>query len=366
MSSVVLNPQLATLPVYVPGKPIDEVAREHGLQPADIIKLASNENPLGPSPMALAAMADVLKNLHLYPDGNSFHLKRKLAAKLGVEPANLVLGSGSNEIIEFLGHALLGAGDEVLVSEHCFAVYPIVAALFGAKLVTVPARGFHADVEGLLRAVTPRTKLLFLANPNNPTGTLTSRDDLSRLLAEVPPHVLIALDEAYVEFLADPLDSIALVRSGVRPNLVLLRTFSKIFGLAGLRLGYGIGAQAVVNEVEKARGPYKVNAVAERAATAAVTRDRDWLDGVVATTRAARESLTVRLRDLGFQPAPSDANFVTVPVADARATAAHLADRSIAVRAFAGLPVLGDVLRITVGPDTMIGPLVDALRGIPR
>ena len=158
MSSVALNPQIATLPVYVPGKPIEEVAREHGLEPGSIIKLASNENPLGPSPKALAAMADVLKNLHLYPDGNSFYLKRKLAAKLDIEPANLVLGSGSNEIIEFLGHALLAPGAEVVVSQHCFAVYPIVTALFGAKLVTVPAQGFHADISGLIRAVTPRTK----------------------------------------------------------------------------------------------------------------------------------------------------------------------------------------------------------------
>ena len=347
MSSVVLNPQLATLPVYVPGKPIDEVAREHGLRPADIIKLASNENPLGPSPMALAAMADVLKNLHLYPDGNSFHLKRKLAAKLGVEPANLVLGSGSNEIIEFLGHALLGAGDEVLVSEHCFAVYPIVAALFGAKLVTVPAQGFHADIEGLLRAVTPRTKLLFLANPNNPTGTLTSREDLSRLLAEVPPHVLIALDEAYVEFLADPLDSIALVRSGVRPNLVLLRTFSKIFGLAGLRLGYGIGAPDMVAALEKVRQPFNINSIAQAGALAALD-DTAHLDGTRANNRQGLDLLHSEFTRLGLEFVESHANFVLVEVGDGARVFSELQKRGVITRPMGSYRLPGWI-RISVG-----------------
>ena len=162
MSSVTLNPNLATLPVYVPGRPIDEVARQVGLDPSSIIKVASNENPLGPSPKALAAMEKVLKNLHLYPDGSAFHLKRRLAAHLNVTPEHLILGSGSNEIIEFLGHALLTPGSEVVVSQHCFAVYPIVAALFGAKLVTVPANGFAADIPAMIRAITPNTKLLFL------------------------------------------------------------------------------------------------------------------------------------------------------------------------------------------------------------
>ena len=253
MSSVALNPNLDTLPVYVPGKPIEEVAREVGLDAASIVKLASNENPLGPSPKALAAMEKVLRNLHLYPDGNAFYLKRKLAEKLGVEPANLVLGNGSNEIIEFIGHAVLQPGDEVVVSQYCFAVYPIVTALFGAKLVTVPAKRFGSDIPALLAAITPRTKVLFLANPNNPTGTLTSNADLAKLLAEVPPHVLVALDEAYVEFLEEPFDSLALIRAGKHPNVILMRTFSKIFGLAGLRLGYGIAAPALASAIEAVR-----------------------------------------------------------------------------------------------------------------
>jgi histidinol-phosphate aminotransferase len=174
MTSLGLKQYLATLPVYVPGRPIEEVAREQGLVPDQIIKLASNENPLGPSPKAICAMRAILDHVHLYPDGSAFFLKRRLAEKLGVEPGNLILGNGSNELIEFVGHALLGPGDEVVVSQYCFAVYPIVAALFGATLVTVPAREFGHDIPAMLRAITPQTKVIFVANPNNPTGTLAS------------------------------------------------------------------------------------------------------------------------------------------------------------------------------------------------
>ena len=206
MTPLPLNPSLATLPVYQPGRPIQEVARELGLDAADIIKLASNENPLGPSPAAVAAMEQAIQSLHLYPDGNAFYLKQKLAAKLGVTTTNLILGNGSNEIIEFIGHALMVPGAEVVVSEYCFAVYPIVTSLFGAKLITVPAKDHGHDIPAMLRAITPQTRVIFVANPNNPTGTLISSADLQRLLREVPPHVLIAMDEAYVEFLDAPCD----------------------------------------------------------------------------------------------------------------------------------------------------------------
>src|SRR5882672_6358565 len=169
-----INPSLASLPLYQPGRPIEEVARELGLPAADVIKLASNENPLGPSPAAVAAMENTIQSLHLYPDGNAFYLKRKLAEKLGVEPANLILGNGSNEIIEFIGHALMAPGTEVITSQYCFAVYPIVTRLFGANLVTVSARDFGHDLPAMLGAITSKTRVLFVANPNNPTGTLVA------------------------------------------------------------------------------------------------------------------------------------------------------------------------------------------------
>ena len=241
MTPLPLNPSLATLPVYQPGRPIQEVARELGLDAADIIKLASNENPLGPSPAAVAAMERAIQSLHLYPDGNAFYLKQKLAAKLNVTTTNLILGNGSNEIIEFIGHALMEPGAEVVVSEYCFAVYPIVTSLFGAKLITVPAKDHGHDIPAMLRAITPKTRVIFVANPNNPTGTLIPTADIERLIRDVPSNVLIAMDEAYIEFLDEPFDLLPMIRGGQVSNLLLMRTFSKIYGLAGLRLGYGIG-----------------------------------------------------------------------------------------------------------------------------
>src|SRR5271169_2718795 len=199
-----LNPNLKNLPVYQPGRPIEEVARELGLPAVDIIKLASNENPFGPSPLAVAAMQKALAGLNLYPDGNAFYLKQKLAAKLGVEPANLILGNGSNEIIEFVGHALLAPGDDVVVSQFCFAIYPIVAKMFGANLITVPAKSCGHDLPAMLRAITPKTRIVFVANPNNPTGTLAPREEVIQFVNEVPDHVLLVMDEAYIDFLDDP------------------------------------------------------------------------------------------------------------------------------------------------------------------
>src|SRR5678816_3224883 len=214
MTSVLdaLNPNLANLPVYQPGRPIEEVAREHNLPVESVIKLASNENPLGPSPKAIAAMRNVLDALHLYPDGNAFYLKRKLAQKLNVATENLILGNGSNEIIEFVSHALMQPGVEVVVSEYCFAVYPIMAHLFGANLISVPARHLGHDISAMLKAITLNTRVMFVANPNNPTGTLASKEQIIELARAVPDSVLLVMDEAYIDFLDDPADLIPLIR----------------------------------------------------------------------------------------------------------------------------------------------------------
>lgn len=347
MSSVALNPQLGSLPVYVPGKPIEEVAREHGLDPAGVIKLASNENPLGPSPKALAAMERVLRNLHLYPDGSAFYLKRRLAEKLDVAVENLVLGNGSNEVIEFVGHACLAPGDEVVVSQYCFAVYPIVTALFGARLVEVPARNLGCDIPAMLRAITPRTKVLFLANPNNPTGTLASREDVSRLLAEIPGQVLLVMDEAYLEFLDDPIDCLELVRAGSHPNLLLMRTFSKIFGLAGLRLGYGVGTPAVIAAMEKVRQPFNLNAIAQAGALAALD-DAEHLAATRANNRLGLDYLHNAFAHLGLEFVKSHANFVLVRVGDGQGVFRELQRRGVIVRPMAGYG-LPEWLRVSVG-----------------
>ena len=223
-----------------------------------------------------------LPHANLYPDGNAFYLKQKLAAKLGVTPAHVILGNGSNEIIEFLGHALLTPEAEVVVSQYCFAVYPIVTALFGAKLVTVPAKEFGHDLDAILAAVTPQTRVIFVANPNNPTGTVVTPEALHRFVRAVPPGVLLALDEAYVEFLDLPLDLLPEIRAGLLPNVLLMRTFSKIYGLAGLRLGYGIGHPDLIAALEKIRQPFNLNALSQAGALAA-------LDDVKHVERTRRE-----------------------------------------------------------------------------
>src|SRR5271154_2092650 len=222
-----LNPVLRHLPVYQPGRPIAEVARELGLPERRIIKLASNENPLGPSPAALAAIRAAARQIHLYPDGNAFYFKQKLAARLQVEPANLILGNGSNDIIEFLGHALMGPGDDVIVSEFCFAIYPIVARLLGANVITVPAKNHGHDLLAMGKAITARTKVIFVANPNNPTGTLAPPEEVRGLIEATPAHVVLVMDEAYIEFLEEPMNLIPLVHFREKPSLILMRTFSK-------------------------------------------------------------------------------------------------------------------------------------------
>jgi histidinol-phosphate aminotransferase len=357
-----LNPSLAHLPVYQPGRPIEEVARELGLPAADIIKLASNENPLGPSPAALAAMETFLHNLHLYPDGNAFYLKRKLAEKLGVAPENLILGNGSNEIIEFIGHALIAPGTDVIVSQYCFAVYPIVTALFSGNLVTVPARDLGHDLPAMLRAITPRTRVVFAANPNNPTGTRAPDADVRRLIDETPPNVLLALDQAYVEFLETPLDLVPLVRSGAKPNLLLMRTFSKIYGLAGLRLGYGIGHPDLIAALEKIRQPFNINALIQAGALAALD-DAEHIARTRQNNQAGLKFYEDAFRRLGVKFIPSSANFILLHVGDGARVFGELQKLGIITRPMAGYQLPG-WLRISIGTPAENDRCLAALRRV--
>ena len=342
-----LNPQLADLPVYQPGRPIEEVARELGLDSAGVIKLASNENPLGPSPGALAAMQQAIAQAHLYPDGNAFYLKRRLAESLGVDARHLILGNGSNELIEFLGHALMDPNGEVIVSQYCFAVYPLVAHLFGAKLVTVPARDYAHDLDAMRAAVTPATRVLFVANPNNPTGTRASPDALKRLVEGVPDHVVLVLDQAYIEYLVDAEDFLPLVRSGEKPNLILMRTFSKIHGLAGLRLGYGVGHPEFVAALEKVRQPFNTNAIAQAGALAAL-EDDEHIQRTRNNNSAGLRFLENGLNGLELEFVPSHANFVLVRVGDGSAVFQSLQKAGVIVRPMGGYG-LPEWIRISVG-----------------
>ena len=345
--SLPLNPALAKLPVYQPGRPIEEVARELGLPAADIIKVASNENPLGPSPAALAAMEKALKSLHLYPDGNAFYLKRRLAEKLSVRPENLILGNGSNEIIEFVGHALMTPGTDVIVAQYCFAVYPIITHLFSANLVTVPAKEFGHDLPAMLRAITPRTRVMFVANPNNPTGTRIPNEAIEQLIREVPPNVLLAMDEAYVEFLEKPCDLLPLIREGRAPNLLLMRTFSKIYGLAGLRLGYGIGHPDLIAALEKVRQPFNINALVQAGALAALD-DEEHIRRTRQNNLAGLKFVEDTCRRLGLKTVPSAANFLLVQVGDGARVFQEMQKLGVITRPMAGYQ-LPEWIRISIG-----------------
>jgi histidinol-phosphate aminotransferase len=356
------NPVLNNLPTYQPGRPIEEVARELGLDPDGIIKLASNENPLGPSRLGLAAMRQALKQVNLYPDGNAFYLKQKLAAKLGVTPANLILGNGSNEVIEMVGHALLAPGAEVVVSQYCFAVYPIVTALFGAKLVVVPAKNHAHDLDAMLAAITPNTRIVFVANPNNPTGTTAGREELTRFVNAVPANVLLALDEAYIEFLDEPLDLLPEIRNGSKPNLLLMRTFSKIYGLAGLRIGYGIGHPDFIAALEKIRQPFNINSVAQAGALAAL----DDTKHVGKTRKINSRGLKLyarTFRKLGLEFISSSANFILVRIGDGQRVFGELQKLGVIVRPMGGYQ-LPEWIRISIGTPKENKRCLEALKSV--
>ena len=342
-----VNPGLETLPVYIPCKPIEDVARELGLAERDIIKLASNENPLGPSPAALAAMQHELANINLYPDGNAFHLRQRLAEKLGVVPNNLLLGNGSNEIIEFVGHGYMAPGVDVVASQYCFLVYPLVTKLFGANFVSVPAKDFAHDLDAMRKAITPQTRVVFVANPNNPTGTRLPNEALMAFARDLPRNVLLVVDEAYIEFLDSPPDFISVIRSGTQANILVLRTFSKIFGLAGLRIGYGVGHVDLVAALEKVRQPFNLNSIAQAGALAALD-DAGHIQRTRTNNAAGLKFYENAFRELKLEYVPSHANFVLVNVGNGQRV--HEATQRLGVIV---LPMsaykLDDWVRITIG-----------------
>lgn len=344
-----IPPWVGRLAAYEPGRPIEEVARAFGFSPTDeIVKLASNENALGPSPLALAAVRRAARQVHRYPDGSSRHLCRALAARLGVTPDHIAVGHGSNELIALLGLIFLEPGANVVVSERAFVVYRLVADLCRAQTVAVPMRdGFTHDVDAMAGAATGATRLMFVANPNNPTGTMVDGAAVDRLVAAAPPHVVVVFDEAYVELLepARQPDTIAHVRAG-RP-VVVLRTFSKTYGLAGLRIGYAVGPPDVIDAIHRVRQPFNVNSLAQAAALAALADEAH----VVRTRRmvaAGLAQLTRGARRLGIESVPSVANFLLLRVGNGRAVFEALQRRRVIVRPMDayGLP---EYVRVTVG-----------------
>jgi histidinol-phosphate aminotransferase len=357
-----VNPMLENLPVYQPGRPIEEVARELGLDPAAVIKLASNENPLGPSKLAVAAMRKAVAQVNLYPDGSAFYLKQKLAAKLGVEPANLILGNGSNEVLEMLGHAVLSPSAEVVVSQYCFAVYPIVTALFGARLKIVPAKNYGHDLDAMLAAITPETRIVFVANPNNPTGTTVSAATLRAFVEAVPQSTVVALDEAYIEFLDDALDLIPDVTSGKLPSVILMRTFSKIYGLAGVRLGYGIADKAFIALLEKIRQPFNINLVAQAGAVAALD-DTAHAEKTRKINSRGLKLYSREFRRMKLEFVPSGANFILVKVGQGQRVFEELQKLGVIVRPMGGYQ-LPEWIRISVGTPKENQRCIECLRTV--
>ena len=355
------NPQLRALAVYEPGKPIEETARELGVQPEEIIKLASNENPFGPSPKALAAMQKALRSAQLYPDGSGFYLRDAIADRLGVRRENIILGNGSNEIIEFAAHAFLDREDELITPKYAFICYKLIGQFFGARVIETPVVNFQADLDAILRAITSKTKIIFIANPNNPTGTLINQPDLDRFISRVPENIVTVLDEAYFEFLDHPPDTLRHVRAG--RNLIVLRTFSKIHGLASLRVGYGIARPEIIEVLQKTRQPFNVNGIAQIGALAALD-DSDYLAETKRAVNAGRAFLEKEFATMKLEFVPSAGNFVFVRVGDGPAVFKKMLAQKIIVRPLLGYG-LPEWLRITVGTmeqnEKCIGALKKAL-----
>lgn len=340
------NQQLRDLVSYEPGKPVEDVARELGLKPSDIIKLASNENPLGPSPKALEAMHKAVERANFYPDGGGYYLREAIANKFGLQRQNVILGCGSNEIIEFVGHAFLKPGDEIITADHAFAVYKLMAQLFGACTIEVPEINFGHDLEAMAAAITPRTKEIFVANPNNPTGTLVSQEEIDRFIDKVPKHIIVVFDEAYYEFLKEPTDTLKYIREG-RPNVIVLRTFSKIQGLANLRIGYGLASAELIEILQKTRQPFNANGIAQEAALAGLL-DEEHQQKTRELTWEGREYLQKEFAAMGLEFIPSYANFVLVKTGNGTDIFKKLLKTGIIIRDMTSYK-LPEWVRVSVG-----------------
>ena len=333
---------------YQPGKPIAELAREMGLDERSIVKLASNENPRGIGPRTRAAIEAALGDIARYPDGNGFELKQALARRYGIDMGAIVLGNGSNDVLELAALAFLGPGRAAVFSQHCFAVYPLATQARGARAIVVPAKNYGHDLEAMARAIDDETYVAWIANPNNPTGTFARHEAVEAFLKRVPERVLVVLDEAYNEYLAPELrgDTVKLVKR--HPNVVVTRTFSKAYGLAGLRVGYALAHPSVADVMNRVRQPFNVNSVALAAATAALD-DMEFVARSYAQNLQGLRRLEEGSRALGLEYIPSHGNFITVRVGKAAEIYKRLLRRGVIVRPVGGGYGLPEHLRVTVG-----------------
>ncbi len=343
--SLNVNRHIASLAPYVPGKPVEELERELGI--ARAVKLASNENPRGPSPKAVASIAETAATLNRYPDGGAHKLRAALAHRWKVDADQVILGNGSDEVLGLLARAFLGPDDEAVMADRTFVIYKMVVTASHAKSVEVPLKNWRHDLPAMADAVTPRTKLLFLCNPNNPTGTIVTADEVDRLLARLPEHVIVVFDEAYYEYVRSASFPNALHHLTAGRNVAVLRTFSKIYGLAGLRIGYGLTTTEITGYLNRVRPPFNANSVGQHAALAALEDENH-----VAESRAMNETQLLRLQQelgkLGMHVVPSEANFLYFDTGrDGAEVFQALLREGVIVRHMGGR-----MLRVTVGlPD---------------
>ncbi|HBI84145.1 histidinol-phosphate transaminase [Orrella sp. NBD-18] len=365
-SALVAPSHISAIAPYQAGKPIEELAREFGIDPAEIVKLASNENPLGMPPSAQKAVTAAINGLGRYPDPAGFELKQALSDRYDVPQSWLTLGNGSNDILELVAMALLEPGTSCVYSQHAFVVYKLSTQARGARHIVVPAREYGHDLSAMLEAIDDTTRLVFIANPNNPTGTYLSNAALESFLAEVAKRhgtrVTVVLDEAYNEFLEPELrvDSIGLVKK--YPNLLVSRSFSKAYGLAGLRVGFAVAQPVLTDLLNRVRQPFNVNSLAQAAAIAAL-KDQDFLARSFAVNRDGKKQLQNAFTQLGLKFVPSFANFVLVHVGDAARINLELLKRGVIVRPVAG-DGLPEWLRVSIGLPEENQKFIDALTAI--
>jgi histidinol-phosphate aminotransferase len=337
---------IESLVPYPPGKPIEELERELGIRGS--IKLASNENPLGPSPMAIQAILDHVQKIHRYPDGSGFYLKSRLSSALHLPQEQIIIGNGSNELIELIVRTFLIPGEQVIQAFPTFLVYEKIVAGAGGKMVSVPLKQFKLDLQAIADAVTSETKIIFLNNPNNPTGSALSEQEMAGFLSVVPQDVVVVLDEAYIDFVSDPSVARGLDLLSHHALFVVLRTFSKLYGLAGLRIGYGFGSEKVIDYMNRVRQPFNVNTLAQAAATAALD-DTEFVSRTLKTVREGLAYLYDELDRLGLEYLPTQTNFFLIKAPfGGRKTYELMLKEGVIVRAMDAYG-LGDYIRINVG-----------------
>ena len=350
---------IRSIAAYQPGKPISDVARELGMQEADIVKLASNENPLGASPKAMAAIQAALGDLAMYPDGGGFALKAAISKKYSVQPEQIILGNGSNDILELAARTFMKAGDSAVYSQHAFAVYPLATQAVGATGIEAPAKDFGNDLNAMLNAIRPDTKMVFLANPNNPTGTFTPGAELQAFVKQVPSNVLVVLDEAYGEYLndADVYDSVPWLADF--PNVIISHTLSKAYGLAGLRIGFGLAHPQLIDLMNRVRQPFNVNHLAMVAAVAALGDD-DFIRESRRVNDAGLSLLKAEFATRNLATIPAFGNFITFKIDNAKRVFESLLKQGVIVRPIAGYG-LPDYLRVTIGTEAQNRRFIAAL-----